>query len=108
MSEVGKADISRGAVARYFWAQSRLAAVRKTDDLGPACSDVDGPLQPLADVSDAALQLLQTGHSRIAQHFRGANDGNAGRTFKLGSKMFATDPKRTFRSRRLLRQSRFT
>jgi hypothetical protein len=32
--------------------------------------DVNGPRQPLADASDAALQLHQTGHSCIAQHFR--------------------------------------
>ena len=36
-----------------------------------------GPEPPLADVSDAAQQLHPTGHSCIAQHFLGANDGSA-------------------------------
>lgn len=36
-----------------------------------------GPQPPLAGALDAAPQLHQTGHSRIAQHFPSASDGSA-------------------------------
>jgi len=42
-----------------------------------ALRGVPGPQPPLANVSDAAPQLHQTGHSYVAQHYRGASDGSA-------------------------------
>jgi len=40
--------------------------------------DATGPLRTSVSPSIAALQLHQTGHSCIAQHFRRASDGSAG------------------------------
>jgi hypothetical protein len=43
----------------------------------PASVDVLGPNQPLAKVSSAAVELHQTGHSCIAQHFWAVKGGRA-------------------------------
>jgi len=56
-------------------AVSRIAAILP-NDIAP--TNLNGPLPTLATGTSAAAQLHQIGHSCITQHFRDANNRNAG------------------------------